>query len=123
VGTQLTVLYDEDCGFCTAVAGRLARRRGIVAAPIGSPTGDAALHGMSRDERYASFHVVDGSGRLSSVGEALTVLLAALPTGRATSRLARRFPRATEALYRQTAKRRSLLGRLFRVNARRGRPS
>ena len=114
---MLTVLYDEDCGFCTAVASRLARRDGIAVAAIGSEKGDAALPDMSRDERYASFHVVDGSGRVSSAGEALTVLLAALPAGRATSRVARRFPRATEALYRQTAKRRGLLGRLFRVDA------
>ena len=123
VATPLTVLYDEDCGFCTAAAGWLAKRDGIVTAPIGSATGDTALHGMSRDERYASFHVVDNAGRVSSAGEALTLLIAALPAGRATSRVARRFPRVTEALYQQTAKRRSLLGRLFRVNARRGGPS
>ena len=123
VATPLTVLYDEDCGFCTAAAGWLAKRDVIAVAAIGSATGDTALHGMSRDERYASFHVVNGSGRVSSAGEALTVLLAVLPAGGATSRLARRFPRTTEALYGQAAKRRSLLGRLFRVNACRGRPS
>lgn len=117
MATALTVLYDEDCGFCTAVAGRLARRDGIVAAPIGSATGEAALVGLTRDERYASFHVVDGSGRVSSAGEALAALLAVLPAGGATSRLARKFPRATEAVYRQTARRRDLLGRLFGVQA------
>jgi predicted DCC family thiol-disulfide oxidoreductase YuxK len=117
VATPLTVLYDEDCGFCTAAAGWLAKRDGIVAAPIGGEKGDAALHDMSRDERYASFHVVDSAGRVSSSGEALTVLLGVLPAGRVTSRLARRFPRVTEAVYRQTAKRRDLLGRLFRVDA------
>ena len=114
VATTLTVLYDEDCGFCTAVAERLARRDGIVATPIG---GAAVLEGMSRDERYASFHVVDSAGRVSSAGEALAVLLGALPAGRVAGGLARKFPRATEAIYRQTAKRRQLLGRLFRVNA------
>ena len=114
VATALTVLYDEDCGFCTAVAERLARRDGISAAEIG---GAAALGEMSRNERYASFHVVDSAGRVSSAGEALTVLLAALPAGRVTSRLARRFPRVTEAVYRQTARHRNLLGQLFRVDA------
>ena len=111
------MLYDEDCGFCTAVAERLARRDRVVAELIGGAAGDAALPEMSRDERYASFHVVDGSGRVSSAGEALAVLLAALPAGQATGRLARKFPRATEAVYRQTARRRELLGRLFRVKA------
>ncbi len=114
---QLTVLYDEGCGFCTAVAGRLAKRDGIVAAEIGSATGDDALHGLSRDERYSSFHVVDGSGQVSSAGDALTVLLGALPADRLTSLLARRFPRATAAVFRQAARRRQLLGRLFRVDS------
>jgi predicted DCC family thiol-disulfide oxidoreductase YuxK len=113
----LTVLYDEDCGFCTAVAGRLAKRSGIVTAAIGSPAGEAALHGMSHDDRYASFHVLDGAGRVSSAGEALAVLVAVLPAGRVTSRVARQFPRATEAVYRQTARRRDLLGRLLRIDA------
>jgi predicted DCC family thiol-disulfide oxidoreductase YuxK len=117
VATTLTVLYDEDCGFCTAVAARLARRDGIVAASIGGAAGNAALHEMSRDERYGSFHVVDSAGRVSSAGEAVAILLAAFPAGRATSRLARAFPRVTETMYRQTAKRRDLLGRLFRVHA------
>ena len=53
---------------------------------------------MSRDERYASFHVVDSAGCVSSAGEAVAVLLAALPAGRATGALARKFPRATEAI-------------------------
>ena len=117
MATPLTVLYDEDCGFCTAAAGWLAKRDGIATAPNGSATGDTALHGMSRDERYTSFHVVDSAGRVSSSGEALTVLLAVLPAGRATSRVAGRFPRATEAVYRRTARHRDLLGRLFRVDA------
>ena len=113
------MLYDEDCGFCTAVAERLARRDGVVAELIGGAAGDAALAKMGRDERYASFHVVDGSSRVSSASDALAVLLAALPAGHATGRLTRKFPRATDALYRQTARHRKLLGRLFRVNARR----
>jgi predicted DCC family thiol-disulfide oxidoreductase YuxK len=117
VAATLTILYDEGCGFCTAIADRLARREGIGAAAIGSATGDAALGGMSRDERYDSFHVVDGAGNLTSAGEALTVLLAALPAGRVTSALARKFPRGTETVYRQAAKRRSLLGRLFRLGS------
>src|SRR5207248_915018 len=92
VAASLTILYDEDCGFCTATALRLARRHGIAAAGIGSATGDAALREMPRDGRYASFHVVDDRGSVSSAGEAVTVLLAALPVGWLTSRLARTFP-------------------------------
>ena len=117
MAATLTILYDEGCGFCTAIAGRLAKRDGVAAAEFASPTGDIALEGLSRNERYASFHVVDSSGRLSSAGEALAALLAVLPAGRATSRVARAFPRVTEALYRQTARRRDLLGRLFQVDA------
>jgi hypothetical protein len=35
----LTLLYDEGCAFCTALALHLARRPGIAAQPIGSATG------------------------------------------------------------------------------------
>lgn len=113
----LTVLYDEDCGSCTAVARRLAEHPGLAAAEIGGATGEATLGNMSHTGRYASFHVVDNSGRVSSAGEALASLLGALPAGRVTGWLARKFPRTTEALYRLTAKRRNLLGRLCRVDA------
>jgi len=117
VATRLTILYDEDCGFCTFLAQRLAKREGITDAAIGSALGDAALAPMSREERYTSFHVVDGTGHVSTAGEAVAVLLTALPGGRVTSRLAQRFPRLTDALYRRAAKHRDLLGRVFRVGA------
>lgn len=123
MATPLTVLFDEDCGFCAAAAGWLAKRDGIVAAPISGAAGDEALEGLTDDKRYGSFHVVESGGRVWSAGDAVAVLLAALPAGRVTRRLAQTFPRLTDALYRRAAKHRELLGRLFRVNGCRVHPS
>ena len=67
---QLTVLYDEGCGFCTRVAQRLARSPLVDIAPIGSPLGSVLLRDLTLAERYAAVHVVDALGRRSSGGAA-----------------------------------------------------
>ena len=61
----LTVLYDENCGFCAAIASRFVRaaRGRLRAEPIGSPLGADALRDLARRDRYASVHVVDERGR------------------------------------------------------------
>ena len=40
------------------------------------------LDAMSRDRRYASWHVVDADGEVVSAGKALTKVLSVLPVGR-----------------------------------------
>jgi predicted DCC family thiol-disulfide oxidoreductase YuxK len=72
----LTVLYDENCGFCTAIASWLVRaaRGRLRAEPIGSPLGADALRDLERRDRYASVHVVDERGRRWSGAASLPVL-------------------------------------------------
>ena len=88
----LTVLYDEDCGFCTALARRLERYRGLRAAAIGSPAGMRLLRDLGDAERYATVHVVDSSGRRRSGGAAVAPLLRALPGCRALAGACERLP-------------------------------
>ena len=116
----LTVLYDEGCGFCTALATRLARiSRGVAVEPIGSATGERLLADLEPEERYAAVHVVDGEGRRRSAGAAVPPLLARLPGGRLPAALAARFPRLTEAGYRLVARNRGVLSRVTRTRSRR----
>jgi len=111
----MTVLYDEDCVFCTRIAARLARRPGIAAEPIGSTAGARMLRDLTASERYAAVHVVDAHGRRSTGGAALPPLLEALPGGALPAALCRAFPRLTERLYRMVARNRSHLARLTRL--------
>lgn len=116
---MLTVLYDEGCGFCTALAGRLARiGRDLVVEPIGSPVGQRLLADLGPEERYAAVHVVDASGRRSSAGAAVPLVLARLPGGRLPAAVAARTPRLTEAGYRLIARNRGAISRLTRTQNR-----
>ena len=112
------MLYDEACGMCTALAEWLARRTDgdLAAAAIGSPTGDALLRDLTPGERYASVHVVDGTGRRFSGGAAMPAVLAALPHGRPAAWLARRLPGATALGYGLVARHRGTISRLLRVS-------
>jgi len=83
----LTVLYDEECGFCTRVAAWLGRLEGITVAAIGSPTGARLLRDLPPEERYEELHVVDPVGRRLSGGAALPVLARRLRGGFAVARL------------------------------------
>ena len=60
---ELTVLYDEGCGFCRRVALWVARPPRVEIAPIGSPAGELLLRDLTKPERYATMHVVDAIGR------------------------------------------------------------
>jgi len=106
------VLYDEDCRFCTSAAEALARW-GVPVAPIGSPLGEEWLRDLDRPARYAEFHAVDRAGRRFSGGEALPLVLVALPGGGLLARLARALPGTTRLAYRAIARNRSLLSRLI----------
>jgi len=112
---MLTVLYDEGCGFCTAVAGWLARfGRGLDVAPIGSATGERLLADLAAEERYATVHVVDASGRRRSGGAAVPPILALLPGGRIPSSVAAAFPHVTDRGYELVARNRRALSRVVR---------
>jgi predicted DCC family thiol-disulfide oxidoreductase YuxK len=112
---ELTVLYDERCGFCTTVARRLAASPAIVAAPIGSDAGTVLLRDLAPAERAATVHVIDERGRRLSGGAALTPVLRRLPHGRVPARLLEALPAATEAGYRLVARNRGTVARLARM--------
>ena len=109
------MLYDEDCGFCrwgVDLLLRLDRRRVLGAVAIQSPRGSNLLSSMTADERLGSWHVRSPGGRIWSGGEAVPVLLRVLPGGKGPARVAARFPRTVDRLYRFVARNRSTLGRL-----------
>jgi predicted DCC family thiol-disulfide oxidoreductase YuxK len=111
----LTLLYDEDCGFCTRIAAWVARRPGIGAEPIGSAAGSVFLRDLTPEQRYAAFHVVDTQGRRSSGGAAVPVLLDELPAGVLLATACRWFPALTERVYQLIARNRASLSRLTRL--------
>lgn len=113
----MVLLYDEDCGFCSRIASRLARLQQITAHPIGSDVGDGALRDLPRDMRYASMHTIDEQGRRASAGRALAELSARLPGGRLLGPAVDASPWLTERLYRAVAHRRHVFSRLLRSPA------
>jgi predicted DCC family thiol-disulfide oxidoreductase YuxK len=106
---ELTVLYDEGCGFCTEIAARLQRLDGIAATPIGSAGGGFLLRDLDERERYAELHVVDRLGRRSSGGAALPLLARRLRGGSVLATLLAAFPRLTSQGYAFAARHRALL--------------
>jgi predicted DCC family thiol-disulfide oxidoreductase YuxK len=108
-----TVLYDGDCGFCEAFARRLARRPAIVVQPIDTLSGAELLADLTPEERLASFHLVDPSGIRLSGGAAIPAVLRELPLGRLTARVASKFPRSVDRVYRLVARHRRGISRLL----------
>ena len=111
---ELTVLYDEGCGFCAEIATWLARRPGLAAAPIGSDTGFRLLRDLTPGERYDSVHVVDALGRRRSAGAALPPLLRMAPGGTPLAVLFEAFPWLAERCYRLVSDRRDVAGTILR---------
>ena len=114
------VLYDADCGFCTWVVDRIASRvasGSIEIVPLQAGRADDLLAGRV-DERakWESWHFVEPDGGLYSGGEAVPRVLRYVRGGRTIGRLAGRFPRATDAAYRFTARNRDRLGRVVRAD-------
>ncbi|MGI8973881.1 MAG: thiol-disulfide oxidoreductase DCC family protein [Gaiella sp.] len=108
------VLYDENCRFCTALAGWL-ERRGLSIAAIGGPCGDLWLRDLPRARRYDSVHAVDALGRRHSAGAAVPVVLRALPGGRVLAFLPDALPGLTDVAYRLLARHRSTSGRMLGI--------
>jgi len=116
----ITVLYDDDCGFCRWSADMLRRwdrRGGLRFATIQSRTGDSLLADLDLVERLASWHVVTPDGRRRSAGDAVAPTLERLPGGWPLARLAELAPSLTDVAYRGVARRRSTLGRLLGTQA------
>ncbi|TMK15696.1 MAG: aminotransferase class I/II-fold pyridoxal phosphate-dependent enzyme [Actinobacteria bacterium] len=113
---MVTVLYDEDCGFCRWSADELRawdRRRGLTFVSIQNPRGAELLHAVPVAERLDSMHAVTPDGRVWSGGRSVPVILAELPGGSTLASIAATFPGTTEWFYRLVARHRQRLGRLL----------
>lgn len=113
---MITLLYDSDCGLCKcAVVWAMARDQEhvIEPVPIVSVRGAELLADLALDQRLASVHVVDRSGRRFSGGAALPVVLGELRGWRWSARFAALCPPLTEAGYRYVAGHRATLSRFI----------
>ena len=117
---QLTVLYDEDCGFCKWSLNRLLawdRHRRLRPLAIQSEEGQELLRDVPEAERLDSWHLVLPGGEVHSAGAAAAPLMDVLPLGRPFAWLFRRFPKTTERGYRWVAGNRNRIARVLRVDA------
>jgi len=117
----VTVLFDRDCGFCRwCVAKLLAWDRGGRLRPLAiqSDVGQRLLADLTPEQRLASAHAVDATGRRTSGGDAVVPVAAVLPGGAPLAALGRRAPWLARAGYRAVAGRRSALGKLVSDAAR-----
>ena len=108
-----TLLYDADCGFCrTVLAAILMRDRPPTIRPVALQDALAAdlLPGMSEEDRFASFHVVDDAGGIRSGGEALPLVFGDLPRGRAVAAMMSALQPLTNAAYDLVSRHRSAIG-------------
>lgn len=112
------VFYDGECKVCRLtiwlVLAAETRKR-LRSATLDSADADRHLGGLSKKERYGSFHLYR-DGRVLSGPDAIGPLLELLPSLRAAGRLVGRSGRARRAagrLYHGVAKRRSSIGRFL----------
>jgi predicted DCC family thiol-disulfide oxidoreductase YuxK len=111
-----SILYDANCGFCRwslAQLLRLDRRNCLRPVSLQQPEADTLLAGMTRDERMASWHLVDDDGRVYSGGDALAPLLRLVPGGGPFAAALVALPAVGDVAYRTVAGHRSSLGRLI----------
>jgi predicted DCC family thiol-disulfide oxidoreductase YuxK len=110
----VTVVYDEDCGFCRWSVNKVLRwdRRGRVrAVAIQSDEGSVLLHDLDIATRLASAHVVTPDGTVHSAGALAEPLFRALPGGKPIAAIARTLPGTTDRLYHLVARNRVHIGR------------
>jgi predicted DCC family thiol-disulfide oxidoreductase YuxK len=117
-----TILYDADCGVCRWLLGQilsLDRRQVLRPVALGTPEADHLLAELTPEQRMASWHLIDPSGRRSSAGIALAPLVTALGGGEAPAALLSRAPGPLEFGYRLVASNRSRISRLIPQPAKR----
>jgi predicted DCC family thiol-disulfide oxidoreductase YuxK len=110
---ELTLVYDEGCGFCRWSVDRVLRwdRAGRVrTVAIQSDDGDTLLHELDMATRLASAHLVTPDGTVHSAGALAEPLFRILPGGKPIAAVARTFPRSTDRLYRLVARNRFRIG-------------
>ena len=110
----MIVLWDRDCGFCAFMLSLMLRadsKRVLRPAVIQGPEGEKWLAAMPAEQRLATFHAVDAGGRVTSGGEALTVLLRELPAARPLAALTGAAPGVTDRAYTWVAANRPLLSK------------
>ncbi|MDP9302418.1 MAG: DUF393 domain-containing protein [Actinomycetota bacterium] len=113
---MITVLYDEDCGFCRWSTDKLKTsdtRRRLTFAAIQGPRGAELLYAVPEAQRLDSMHAVSRDGRVWSGGQAVRVILAQLPGGSILASIAAALPGATDTTYRLVARHRERLGRML----------
>jgi predicted DCC family thiol-disulfide oxidoreductase YuxK len=116
---QAVVFYDAKCPLCRASIHAVLRadtRRRLRSAPLDSPEADRMLGRLSKEDRFGSFHLVQGD-RLWSGGAAVGPLLDLLPPVAWAGGLLRRSPagrRAATAVYRFVARHRGRVASVFR---------
>jgi len=108
-----TLLYDRECPFCRTVVGALLMRDDSASIrPVALQEALAAdlLPGMTEEDRFDSFHVVDDDQVVLSGADALPLLFAQLPHGRAPARAMRAAPGLLRALYGAVSANRKRIG-------------
>ena len=120
--STVTLIYDPDCGFCRWCLGKVLswdRRGEVRPVPLGSPEADRLLSGMSQEDQFASWHLIDGDGTVHSAGSGFPPLLRLLPASSRLAALAAGAPRLTDRGYRWVAGHRSWWGKLVTDGAKR----
>ena len=110
------LLYDADCGFCRWSLDKLLARdrdRRIRPVPLQSAEADTLLPGMDREQKMASWHLVDPDGTVYSAGDAVAPIMELLPKGKAVATAAKVSPALTGVAYRMVARNRTRFGRLL----------
>ena len=115
------LLYDRDCGFCRWSAGwalRLDRGHELEPAAIQGPRGQELLAHLSPEEQLDSAHLVTADGEVRSAGELAAPILRLFPAGERPAKLAERFPRVADRVYRFVSAHRSGFGHVLTKGAR-----
>jgi predicted DCC family thiol-disulfide oxidoreductase YuxK len=113
--TQVTLIYDSDCGFCRWCLGKVLAwdRRGVVRpVALGTAEANRLLGDMPGDRQRSSWHLIDDTGAVRSAGAGFSPLLGELPGGAPFAAVTTRFKGATERAYRLVSGNRSLFGKL-----------
>lgn len=120
---RLLVLFDRDCGLCTATANRLRRwdrdsQLELVPLQAVATMGPLVAAAVARRPLGDALHVVDlGTGEVRSGGRAARAIVARLPGGRIPAALAAVPPVSwvVDLGYRLVARNRRRIGRWLRL--------